>query len=222
MLMRIGGKDVEGIDERWIEVKNPATSELIDRVPAGTKEDVAHAADAADVAFNTWAKKSMRDRGMVLYHAAQKVRDQYKDLARLLTLEQGKPIRESLDEVRGYANILEFYAGISARQNGEAIRLGAGGDCIVVRQPLGVCGAIIPWNMPVIIMGWKIGPALLAGNTMVLKPASSTPLTNLRLAQILDDAGLPPGVLNIVTGSGESVGTGYSEAPHNTQTVLHR
>ena len=166
MLMRIGGKDVEGVDARWIEVKNPATSELIDMVPAATKEDVSSAADAADAAFNTWAKKSMRDRGMILYYAAQKVRDQHKDLARLLTLEQGKPIRESLDEVRGYANILEFYAGISARQNGEAIRLGTSGDCIVVYQPLGVCGAIIPWNMPVIIMGWKIGPALLAGNTI--------------------------------------------------------
>jgi len=213
MLMRIGGKDAEGVDARWIAVKNPATGELIDRVPAGTKEDVSRAADAADEAFSAWAKKSMRDRGMILYHAAQKVRDQHKDLARLLTLEQGKPIREALDEVRGYANILEFYAGISARQNGEAIRLGTSGDCIVVHQPLGVCGAIIPWNMPVIIMGWKIGPALLAGNTMVLKPASSTPLTNLRLAQILDDAGLPHGVLNIVTGSGESVGTAIVKHP---------
>ncbi|MDD1698145.1 MAG: aldehyde dehydrogenase family protein, partial [Methanoregula sp.] len=213
MLMRIGGKDVEGIDGRWIEVKNPATSELIDRVPAGTKEDVSCAADAADAAFYAWAKKTMRDRGMILYHAAQKVRDQHKDLSRLLTVEQGKPIKESIDEVRGYANILEFYAGMSARQNGEAIRLGTNGDCIVVRQPLGVCGAVIPWNMPVLIMGWKIGPALLAGNTMVLKPASSTPLTNLRLARILDDAGLPPGVLNIVTGSGETAGTAVVNNP---------
>jgi succinate-semialdehyde dehydrogenase/glutarate-semialdehyde dehydrogenase len=213
MLMRIGGKDREGIDESWIDVKNPATGELIDRIPAGTKEDVSFAAEAADAAFTVWSKKSMRDRGIILYHAAHKVRDQHKDLARLLTLEQGKPMRESLDEVRGYANILEFYAGISSWQNGEAIRLGAGGDCIVVRQPLGVCGAIIPWNMPVLIMGWKIGPALLAGNTMVLKPASSTPLTNLRLAQILDDVGLPAGVLNIVTGSGESVGTAIVNNP---------
>jgi succinate-semialdehyde dehydrogenase/glutarate-semialdehyde dehydrogenase len=213
MLMRIGGKDREGIDESWIDVKNPATGELIDRIPAGTKEDVSFAAEAADAAFTGWSKKSMRDRGIILYHAAHKVRDQHKDLARLLTLEQGKPMRESLDEVRGFANILEFYAGISSWQNGEAIRLGAGGDCIVVRQPLGVCGAIIPWNMPVLIMGWKIGPALLAGNTMVLKPASSTPLTNLRLAQILDDAGLPAGVLNIVTGSGESVGTAIVNNP---------
>ena len=200
MLMRIGGKETMGIDETWIEVKNPATSELIDRVPAGTKEDVTYAVEAAEAAFDAWAKKPMRDRGMILYHAAGKVRDQYKDLARLLTLEQGKPLKESMDEVRGFANILEFYAGISACQNGEVIRLGTAGDCIVIRQPLGVCGAIIPWNMPVIIMGWKIGPALLAGNTMVLKPASSTPLTNLRLGQILEEGGLPPGVLNIVTG----------------------
>jgi betaine-aldehyde dehydrogenase len=213
MLMRIGGKETMGIEETWIEVKNPATSELIDRVPAGTEEDVTYAVEAAEAAFDAWAKKPMRDRGMILYHAAGKVRDQYKDLARLLTLEQGKPLKESMDEVRGFANILEFYAGISACQNGEVIRLGTAGDCIVIRQPLGVCGAIIPWNMPVIIMGWKIGPALLAGNTMVLKPASSTPLTNLRLGQILEEGGLPPGVLNIVTGSGESVGTAMVKSP---------
>ena len=213
MLMRIGGKDTEGVDARWIEVKNPATGELIDRVPSGTKEDVSFAVDAAEAAFDSWAKKAMRDRGMILFHAARNVRDQHKDLARLLTLEQGKPIRESVDEVRGYANILEFYAGISARQNGEAVRLGNQGDCIVLRQPIGVCGAIIPWNMPVLIMGWKTGPALLAGNTMVLKPASSAPLTNLRLAQILEDSGLPPGVLNVVTGSGESAGEALVKHP---------
>ncbi|HZK31021.1 MAG TPA: aldehyde dehydrogenase family protein [Methanoregula sp.] len=213
MLMRIGGSDVEGVDSRWIDVKNPATGELIDKVPAGTDEDVSRAVDSAEAAFAAWAKKAMRDRGMILYHAAQKVRDQHKDLARLLTLEQGKPIRESIDEVRGYANILEFYAGISAHQQGEAIRLAHQGDCIVVHQPIGVCAAIIPWNMPVLIMGWKIGPALLAGNTMVLKPASSTPLTNLRLAQILEEAGLPAGVLNIVTGRGESAGEALVKHP---------
>jgi succinate-semialdehyde dehydrogenase/glutarate-semialdehyde dehydrogenase len=213
MLMRIGGKDVGGIDETWIEVTNPATGEFIDRVPAGTKEDVTRAVEAAEEAFDAWAKKPMRERGMILYVAARKVRDQYKDLARLLTLEQGKPIKESTDEVRGFANILEFYAGISAHQDGEAIQLGTAGDCIVVRQPLGICGAIIPWNMPVLIMGWKTGPALLAGNTMVLKPASSTPLTNMRLGQILEEGGLPPGVLNIVTGSGVSAGTAIVKNP---------
>jgi succinate-semialdehyde dehydrogenase/glutarate-semialdehyde dehydrogenase len=213
MLMRIGGKDVEGIDGRRIEVKNPATGEPVDRVPAGTKEDVSCAVDAAEAAYGAWAKKSMRERGMVLFHAARKVRDQHKDLARLLTLEQGKPIHESIDEVRGFASILEFYAGISAHSSGEAIRLGPAGDCMVVREPLGVCGAIIPWNMPVLIMGWKVGPALLAGNSLVLKPASTTPLTTLKLAGILDSAGLLPGVLNVVTGSGESVGAAIVRHP---------
>jgi betaine-aldehyde dehydrogenase len=213
MLMRIGGKEWEGNEGRWIEVKNPATGELVDRVPAGTKEDVSCAVDAAESAFGPWAKKSMRERGMILFHAAREVRDQHKDLARHLTLEQGKPIRESLDEVRGFANILEFYAGISAHSSGDVIRLGPAGDCMVVREPFGVCGAIIPWNMPVLIMGWKVGPALLAGNTLVLKPASTTPLTSLKLAGILDSAGLFPGVLNVVTGSGESVGEAIVEHP---------
>jgi len=213
MLMRIGGQEKEGVDETWIDVTNPATGDIIDRVPAGTKEDVTLAVEAATAASGAWEKKPIRERGMILYQAARKVREQYKDLARLLTLEQGKPLRESMDEVRGFANILEFYAGISACQNGEAIRLGISGDCIVIRKPLGICGAIIPWNMPVLIMGWKTGPALLAGNTLVLKPASSTPLTNLKLGQILGEAGLPPGVLNIVTGSGESVGTAIVRNP---------
>ena len=213
MLMRIGGKERESNDGRWIEVKNPATGELVDRVPAGTKEDVSCAVDAADEAFGLWAKKSMRERGMILFHAAQDVRNQYKDLARLLTLEQGKPVRESIDEVRGFANVLEFYAGISAHSSGEIIRLGSAGDCVVVHEPIGVCGAIVPWNMPVLIMGWKVGPALLAGNTLILKPASTTPLTSLKLAEILDSAGLLPGVLNIVTGSGESVGEAIVKHP---------
>jgi succinate-semialdehyde dehydrogenase/glutarate-semialdehyde dehydrogenase len=206
MLMRIGGKESPSLDDAWTEVKNPATGEVIDRIPAGSADDVARAVDAAETAFRAWKKKTPRDRGMILFHAAENVRKQHTDLAALLTTEQGKPLAEAIDEVRGFANILEFYAGISAQQQGEMIRLGAAGDCLVTREPLGVCGAIIPWNMPVLIMGWKVGPALLAGNTLVLKPASTTPLTNLRLGKILDESGLLPGVLNIVTGSGESVG----------------
>jgi len=206
MLMRIGGVDTEPGNDTWIPVINPATGEEIDRVPAGTKDDVERAVAAADTAFFLWKKKTQRERGMILFRTAGIVREQHKDLARLLTREQGKPLRESIDEIRGYANILEFYAGISGAQNGELVRLGANGDALVTREPLGICGAIIPWNMPVLIMGWKVGPALLAGNTLILKPASSTPLTTIRLAQILEDAGLPPGTLNVVTGPGETVG----------------
>jgi betaine-aldehyde dehydrogenase len=213
MEMRISGKGVSSPDDAWIEVKNPATGELIDRVPAGSAGDVDDAVESAAEAFPAWKKKGMRERGMILFHAGEKVREQHKDLARLLTREQGKPLSEAIDEVRGFANILEYYAGISAQPAGECIRLGAAGDALVVREPLGVCGAIIPWNMPVLIMGWKTGPALLAGNTLVLKPASTTPLTNLRLAMILDEAGLPPGVLNVVTGSGGDVGEALVKHP---------
>ncbi|MDD1683305.1 MAG: aldehyde dehydrogenase family protein [Methanoregula sp.] len=213
MEMRIGGKNVSSSDDAWITVKNPATGELIDRVPAGSAGDVTDAVDAAAAALAGWKKKGMRERGMILFQAAETVREQHKDLARLLTTEQGKPLREAIDEVRGYANILEYYAGLSAQPAGETVRLGAAGDAFVVREPLGVCGAIIPWNMPVLIMGWKTGPALLAGNTMVLKPSSATPLTNLRLAAILDEAGLPPGVLNVVTGCGAEVGEALVKHP---------
>jgi len=213
MLMRIGGSDVAPGDDRWIEVKNPATGEQLDRVPGGTADDVNQAVDAAGSASDGWKKKITRERGHILFHAAGNVREQHKDLARLLTQEQGKPLRESIDEVRGFANILEFYAGISASQSGEMIRLGAAGDALVTRESLGICGAIIPWNMPVLIMGWKVGPALLAGNTLILKPASTAPLTVLRLAQILESSGLPAGVLNIVTGSGEVVGEAMARHP---------
>lgn len=206
MDMLIDGAAARAADETWIEVNNPATGERIDRVPRGSREDVNAAVEAADAAFLAWSEKTMRDRGLLLYHAAELIRRDHKDLARLLTTEQGKPIRESTDEVRGCANILEYYASIAGQPAGEAVSLGKAGDCLVTRVPLGACGAIIPWNMPVIIMGWKVGPALLAGNTLVLKPASATPLTNLKIALLLEEAGLPKGVLNVVTGPGETTG----------------
>jgi betaine-aldehyde dehydrogenase len=206
MDMLINGTAANAAEEIWIEVKNPATGEFIDRVPRGSREDVNAAVEAADAAFGAWAEKTTRDRGLIFYHAAALIRRDHKMLAELLTREQGKPIQESTDEVRGCANILEYYASIAGMPAGENITLGKAGDCLVTRVPLGVCGAIIPWNMPVIIMGWKVGPALLAGNTLVLKPASATPLTNLRIAGLMQEAGLPAGVLNVVTGPGETTG----------------
>jgi succinate-semialdehyde dehydrogenase/glutarate-semialdehyde dehydrogenase len=206
MDMLINGTAAPAADGSWIDVKNPATGEFIDRVPRGSSGDVDAAVDAAEHAFGSWSEKTMRDRGLILSRAAELVRRDHKDLAHLLTCEQGKPLRESIDEVRGCANILEYYASIAGQPAGEAVHLGKAGDCLVTRVPLGVCGAIIPWNMPVIIMGWKVGPALLAGNTLILKPASTTPLTNLRIAGLFQEAGLPAGALNIVTGPGESVG----------------
>ncbi len=213
MDMLINGIAATAADKTWIEVTNPATGEYVDRVPRGFEEDVNAAVEAADAAFGIWSEKTTRDRGLVLYRAAELIRRDHKDLAQLLTTEQGKPLKESIDEVRGCANILEYYASIAGQPSGESVHLGKAGDCLVTRVPLGVCAAIIPWNMPVLIMGWKAGPALLAGNTLILKPASTTPLTNLRIAILLQDAGLPKGVLNVVTGPGETVGAALVKHP---------
>lgn len=206
MEMRIGGRELQSASGRWIPVTNPANGEEIGRVPRGVKSDVDLAVDEAETAFDSWASRTIRERGMILAKGAALVRQRVDELSRLLTAEQGKPLGEAVDEVRGFANILEYFNGISGAMQGDLINLGRAGDAIVARKPIGVCGAIIPWNMPAIIMGWKIAPALLAGNTMVFKPSSITPLTNLSLAEILETAGLPPGVLNIVTGRGEDVG----------------
>jgi betaine-aldehyde dehydrogenase len=213
MQMRIGGKEVSSADERWISVINPANGEEIDRVPEGTLSEVDEAVRAAEEALDGWAHHTTRERGKILFRAAERVRDRHGELAGLLTSEQGKPVRDAIDEVRGFANILEFYAGIAAAVQGEYIDLGQSGDCMVRHEPHGVCGALIPWNMPVIIMGWKIAPALLAGNTMVFKPASQTPLTSLSITDIMEKAGLPPGVLNVVTGKGVVVGEGMVRHP---------
>jgi len=213
MQMRIGGVEVAAADDRWTPVINPATGDEIDRVPRGSAAEVDLAVQAALHALDGWAKKTVRERGMVLFHAAHLVREEHETLARTLTSEQGKPFREATDEIRGFANILEFYAGISAGVQGEMLRLGTQGDCLVTHEPLGVCGAIVPWNMPALIMGWKVGPALLAGNTMVFKPASQTPLTALYLAGLMEHSGLPPGVLNLVTGPGEVVGEAVARHP---------
>jgi len=213
MQMRVGGKEISSADERWIPVINPATGEVIDQVPEGTLQEVDEAVSAAQSALDNWAKKTARERGMILYQAAGNVREQHQELARLLTMEQGKPLRDAVDEIRGFANILEFFAGISGAMNGDFIALGSLGDALVKREPIGVCGAIIPWNMPAIIMGWKVAPALLAGNTLVFKPSSSAPLTCLSLASSLERSGLPPGVLNVVTGKGEVVGEGIARHP---------
>lgn len=206
MYMRMNGTDVPSLGGAWRDVINPASGEVIDQVPDGIPADVDRAVAAAGTAFRSWSGKTERQRGTLLFRAAAHVREEVVPLARLLTTEQGKPLAQATDEIRGFCNILEFYAGIAARPSGDAIHLGGNDDCMVVREPLGICGAIIPWNMPGIIMGWKIGPALLSGNTVIVKPSSTTPLTNLKLAVLMEEAGIPEGVLNIVTGGGESVG----------------
>jgi acyl-CoA reductase-like NAD-dependent aldehyde dehydrogenase len=206
MKMLINGEWRDSVSGKMFAVHNPATGDVVGEAPLGGEDDVRSAVQAAGEAFGDWSAKSPRDRSKVLFFAATEVRRRNTDLAALLTAEQGKPIREAVDEINGFANILEYYHALSAGERGEFVNLRGYGKTTVRRRPLGICGAIIPWNMPAIIMGWKIGPALTAGNTMVLKPARTAPLTCMKLAEVLGDAGLPPGVLNVVTGPGETVG----------------
>jgi len=206
MKMLINGQTADAISGKDFEVINPANGKPIDRVPLGDRDDVRRAIDAADDAAGKWSAMTARERGKLLFKAAQMARDRVGELATTLTLEQGKPLREARDEIQGFANILEFYAGISASLRSGLVPVAHERYGVTMRRPIGICGAIIPWNVPGIIMGWKVGPALLTGNTMVLKPSKTAPLTCLHLGSIMKEAGLPDGVLNIVTGPGETVG----------------
>jgi acyl-CoA reductase-like NAD-dependent aldehyde dehydrogenase len=206
MKMLINGQLADASGDKEFEVINPANWELVDRVPLGDRKDVRRAIDAAGDAAGKWSALTARERGKILFKAAKIARSRVTDLGTLLTTEQGKPLREARDEIQGFANILEFYASIAGSLRSGLVPVAHERYGITMRKPIGICGAIIPWNVPGIIMGWKVGPALLAGNTMVLKPSKTAPLTCLRLGSIMKEAGLPDGVLNLVTGPGETVG----------------
>lgn len=213
MEMLIGGREVASASGRWNDVANPADGGVVGRVPAGNARDVETAAAAAVGALAAWSALGSRGRSRVLMQGAAAVRQETGRLASELTTEQGKPLAEARNEVQGFANVLEYYASISGTTTGSAAYIPSYGYGMVLKRPLGICGAIIPWNMPALIMAWKLGPALAAGNTLVLKPAGSTPLTALSLGSVLEESGLPPGVLNIVTGSGPDVGEAIALTP---------
>src|ERR1044071_5690673 len=205
--MLIGGEWGNARSGGYVEVMNPATGEAVDRAPRGTKEDASEAIDAAEAAFATWSEWTQAKRADVLRRTVELIRANEKELATLLTREQGKPLREAILEIRRYAHTIEYYAGLGKNIRGGYIpQIDDGKYGLIIKRPLGVVGAIVPWNFPVSLMGNKIGPALLAGNTMVIKPAETTPLTDLRVVGLFLEAGLPKGVLNMVTGQGSVVG----------------
>jgi succinate-semialdehyde dehydrogenase/glutarate-semialdehyde dehydrogenase len=215
MKMLIGGKWVDSVSEDVFSVFNPATGEKIDEVPKGTREDVKKAVDAAKDAFRSWSETPPFDRGKIFFKVAQIAREREKELSTLLTMEQGKPLRESISEVNRFANICEYCAGMATSLKGSYFSLkGKGKYALVIKQPIGVCGAILPWNNPVVLMACKVPLGLIAGNTFVMKPASTTPLTNLKCAEILEKAGVSAGVLNVVTGPGNVVGEEIIENPN--------
>src|ERR1041384_6913566 len=205
--MLIGGEWVGSRSGNSIEVLNPATGEAVDTAPRATAEDAREAIDAAQAAFADWSEWTQAKRGDVLRRVVGLIHLHEKELATLLTKEQGKPLREAMLEIRRYAHTLEYYAGLAKNIRGGYIpQIDENKYGLIIKRPLGVVGAIVPWNFPVSLMGNKIGPALLAGNTMVIKPAETTPLTDLRVVALFLDAGLPKGVMNVVTGPGSVVG----------------
>jgi len=205
--MFIAGESVDSLSGQTYEVRNPANGELVDTVPKGNQEDARRAIDAAAAAFDEWAHTPAEERATLLSKAADLVEAERKSLSELLTREQGKPLQEASTEIEHFLHGLHFVAGLASKVRGAHVPLPAKNAYgMVVRKPVGVCGAIVPWNFPLTLMGTKVGPALAAGNTIVVKPASTTPLSSIRIIELMNQAGFPKGALNIVTGPGGVVG----------------
>jgi acyl-CoA reductase-like NAD-dependent aldehyde dehydrogenase len=193
-------------------VLNPATEEEIAEVHGADAEETDHAVERARLAFPAWRAVAPGDRARLLRRLAGLVEEHGEELALLETRNVGKPIQDARGEIAMVAEVFYFYAGAVDKHYGETIPV-AGGIDMTFREPLGVVGLIVPWNFPLAIASWKLGPALACGNTVVLKPAELTPLTAVRLGELALDAGLPEGVLNVVTGSGSIVGQRLVEHP---------
>jgi betaine-aldehyde dehydrogenase len=188
-----------------LEVINPATAQPIAEIDEAGREDADRAVAAATAAFPTWRAMAPHDRARLLRRLAAMVEEHGEELARLETRNVGKPISDSRGEVGMVAEVFHFYAGAIDKHHGQTIPV-AGGIDMTFHEPLGVVGLIVPWNFPLNIAAWKLGPSLACGNTVVLKPAELTPLTALRLAQLALEAGIPEGVVNVVVGPGRVVG----------------
>jgi acyl-CoA reductase-like NAD-dependent aldehyde dehydrogenase len=192
----------------------PATGESFASVAQATADDVDAAVRAAERAFTgEWRRISTRDRGRLLHKLAALIRENADELATLEARNVGKPITEARDEVGLAANVFEYYAGATNKVGGQTIPAAAPGVLLSFREPVGVCGIIVPWNFPIAITSWKSAPALAMGNAVVLKPAEQTPLTALRLAELALEAGIPEGVFTVITGAGSIVGEAIIRHP---------
>lgn len=203
--MWINGEHISGTSGNVIEVRNPATEEIIDTVPAANAADVERAVTAAQAAFPGWKKIPAVQKAEMLHEVAQKLTERSEEFARLLTLEGGKPFIENKDEMGWSAACFRYYAEIGRNSRGRVIpSIEESQLAMVLKEPYGVVAAIVPWNYPILLMAWKVAPALAAGNTVVLKPSEMTPLSTLLFAELCDH--LPPGVINIVSGYGAECG----------------
>jgi acyl-CoA reductase-like NAD-dependent aldehyde dehydrogenase len=212
-LMLIGGKWVGSASGEFLEVEDPAHRRPIAEIPRGRVEDVAHAVNAAAQAFPTWSRMIPRERGRLLARVADALEPRIEELARTIALETGNALRtQARPEAKATVDIIRYFSGLGGELKGETIPLGEHVLSYTRREPLGVVGGIIPWNAPVLLAALKIGPALCAGNTLVLKAAEDAPLGVLLLAEVCQEF-LPPGVLNVLTGLGEECGAPLASHP---------
>ncbi|RNB87879.1 NAD-dependent succinate-semialdehyde dehydrogenase [Brevibacillus fluminis] len=212
--MYINGEWVAAESGETLSVTNPATGETVGAVTFGDNRDAAKAIDAAHAAFASWSRLTARERSKYLYNLYELVRNSRDELAGIISAEMGKPLREAKGEVLGAADNFMWYAEEAKRVYGETIPSSVPNKRIMVlRQPVGVVGAITPWNFPVNMVARKIAPALAAGCTVVLKPAESTPLSAIRLFELIEQAGFPKGVVNLVIGKPEAIGQEFIDNP---------
>ncbi|WP_445115340.1 aldehyde dehydrogenase family protein [Acinetobacter sp. WZC-1] len=210
----INGEFVAAKNGGTIDVLNPATGELITRIAAAEAEDVDLAVSAAQKAFPAWSEMPAAERGRLLFKLADLIEEHTEELAQLESLDTGHPIRDSrrLDVPRTVA-CFRYFAGMADKIEGSVIPVEQGFLNYVTREPIGVVGQIVPWNFPLMFTSWKLGPALAAGNVVVMKPSEITPLSTLRIAELIKQAGFPDGVVNIVPGYGYTAGQRLAEHP---------
>src|SRR5262245_8736619 len=212
----IGGQWVDAAAGGAFPTINPATEEILTRVAEGRAEDIDRAVAASRKAFDDgpWSKMSGAERGRILWKIGDLLEARVAEIAEIETLDSGKTITESSRvDVPMAADCFRYFAGWASKIEGDTVPVRAACFNYTLREPLGVIGQIIPWNFPILMAAWKVAPALAAGNTVVLKPAQQTPLSALRLGRVADEAGLPPGVLNVVTGFGTIAGTALVDHP---------
>ena len=211
----INGEWRDAAGGKTIEVVNPATEEVIAEVASAERADVDAAAAAARAALDgPWGKLSARERGKLVWKIGERLLERADEIARLETLHNGKPIFESRQiEVPAAAECFQYYAGWADKIHGETVPVKGKYLAYTLREPVGVVAAIVPWNFPLLLTAWKVAPALACGNTVIIKPASQTPLTALALAEIAAEVGVPAGVVNVITGPGSSVGQMLVEHP---------
>lgn len=213
--MYINGKWLDASSGKTIDVINPATEEIIGTVPEGDEKDAELAIKAARKAFDSgeWPSLTHQARGRLLFKLVELIRREKPRLAKLESMNNGKPLTEAEFDIDDVATCFEYYGGLATKIYGEIAPVPDNAISLIMKEPIGVAAGIIPWNYPLLMAAWKLAPALCAGCTCILKPASVTPLTALELGKLFEEAGFPRGVINIVTGGGSTVGMALAKSP---------